>query len=98
MMEVDEVDESLFVPQPLPPLPHEEDIEDRQLMPPPPPRPRTPPVPKEYIPEQERPVVGPKPTDPSNPWRHAGIMRDIGGVDGFMKVMRGTHRFPDNSS
>ena len=42
-----------------------------------------------------KPTVGPKPVDPQRPFQHSGLMQDIGGVDGFMKVMRGTHRFPD---
>ena len=44
------------------------------------------------VPYAERPVVLPKPRD--RPFRHAGLMREIGGVQGFLNVMRGTHRFP----
>ena len=47
------------------------------------------------VPYELRPVVGPKPVDPRNPWRHAGLMSDIGGVEGFVRVQRGTHRYPD---
>lgn len=44
------------------------------------------------VPYAERPVVLPKPRD--RPFRHAGLMREIGGVQGFLNVVRGTHRFP----
>jgi hypothetical protein len=47
------------------------------------------------IPHADRQIVQPKPYDPLRPLRHAGLMRDIGGVEGFVNVMRGTHRFPD---
>jgi len=95
LQEVDETDESLFIPQPLPPLPsvstgpvnEGRDASDSKLMPPPPPRP---------LPYNERPEVQPLPFDPSNPWKNAGLMRDIGGVDGFVKVQKGTHRFPNS--
>ena len=79
--------------------------------PPVPPRPPTPPrapdpprkkprveapPPPARLPYDERPCVGHKPWDPRRgPFQNAGLMRDIGGVDGFMKVMRGTHRFPE---
>lgn len=78
-------------------------------LPPPPLRPPTPPplpyvppkrhkpepVVQNVIPYHERPVVQPKPFDPRSPFRHAGLMRDIGGVQGFMSVVRGTHRYPE---
>ena len=40
------------------------------------------------------PVVGP---DPSwKPFQHAGLLRDIGGMDGWKKVfVHKTHRLPD---
>tara|TARA_S200000501_G_C20535115_1_gene617457 strand:- start:59 stop:238 length:180 start_codon:yes stop_codon:yes gene_type:complete len=47
------------------------------------------------LPYAFRAVVLPKPRDPTNPFRHAGLMRDIGGVQGFMSVRRGTHKFPE---
>lgn len=47
------------------------------------------------MPYTERSVVRPKPFDNRSPFRHAGLMRDIGGVQAFMNVMRGTHRFPE---
>ncbi len=47
------------------------------------------------IPYALRPMVQPKPHDPRHPFRHAGLMRDVGGVEGFASVMRGTHRFPE---
>jgi hypothetical protein len=72
---------------------------------PPPPRPRpallAAPPPKrcmtESVPYAERPVVLPKPVDASRLFRHAGLMREIGGVQGFLKIVRGTHRFPKPS-
>jgi len=85
MAEVDEVDESQFIPQPLPPLPSQSVGPHNEGRDKPP------------VPYEQRPVVQPKPVDPSNPWKNAGLMRDIGGVDGYMKVKRGTHRYPDNS-
>ena len=87
LTEVDEVDESQFIPQPLPPLP---------------PLPSESNVPhnegrdKPQVPYDQRPVVQPKPFDPSNPWKNAGLMRDIGGVEGFKKVQNGTHRYPED--
>jgi len=47
---------------------------------------------------ESRPAVEPLPCDPRDPWKNVGLMRDIGGVDGFMKVMRGTHRFPEDKN
>ena len=47
------------------------------------------------LPYAYREVVLPKPRDPANPFRHAGLMRDIGGVQGFMSVQRGMRRFPE---
>ena len=67
--------------------------------PPQPPQPQQPHKP--YQPPEtyeSRPAVEPLPFDPRNPWKNAGLMRDIGGVDGFMKVMRGTHRFPEDKN
>ena len=52
---------------------------------------RVPPV----VPYYNRPVVFPLPRDPCKPFRHVGLMREIGGARGFMSVVRGTHRFPD---
>lgn len=49
------------------------------------------------VPYAERPVVLPKPVDASRLFRHAGLMREIGGVQGFLKIVRGTHRFPKPS-
>ena len=46
-------------------------------------------------PYAQRPAVLPKPSDASRPFRHAGLMREIGGVEGFLRVVRGTHRFPE---
>jgi hypothetical protein len=43
------------------------------------------------------PVVQPLPFDPANPFRNAGLMRDIGGVKGFMQLVRGTHRIPEEA-
>ena len=47
------------------------------------------------MPYAQRAIVLPKPRDPGRPFRHAGLMREIGGVQGFLKVVRGTHRFPE---
>ena len=47
------------------------------------------------VPYAQRPVVLPKPCDPSKLFRHAGLMREIGGVQGFLRVVRGTHRLPE---
>lgn len=47
------------------------------------------------VPERsEKPEVEPLPYDPTDPFKGAGLMRDIGGIAGFMKVQRGTHRYP----
>jgi hypothetical protein len=43
-----------------------------------------------------RPVVQPLPFDPANPFRNAGLMRDIGGAKGFMQLVKGTHRIPED--
>lgn len=51
---------------------------------------------REVIPYHQRIVARPKaPFDPRHPFRHAGLMRDIGGVHKFMAVVRGTHRIGD---
>ena len=47
------------------------------------------------VPYAQRPVVLPKPPDASRPFRHAGLMREIGGVQGFLRVVGGTHRLPE---
>lgn len=48
---------------------------------------------REVIPYGLRIVARPKtPFHPRHPFRNAGLMRDIGGVHGFMGVVRGTHR------
>lgn len=63
---------------------------------PPPPAPRRPCVDKApLLPYSQRAIVRPKPVDPLRPFRHCGLMREIGGVDGFMKVERGTHRLAE---
>lgn len=63
---------------------------------PPPPAPRRPRVDKApLLPYSQRAIVRPKPVDPLRPFRHCGLMREIGGVDGFMKVVRGTHRLAE---
>ena len=80
---------------PAEPPPKRPRTEPPPLMPPPAPRP--PPAPHR-VPYDERPRVGPKPTDPHRPFRHAGLMRDIGGVEGYMKVVRGTHRLPEDGA
>lgn len=43
------------------------------------------------------PVVQPLAFDPANPFRNAGLMRDIGGVKGFMQLVKGTHRMPEET-
>lgn len=51
---------------------------------------------REVIPYHQRIVARPKaPFDPRHPFRHAGLMRDIGGVEGYQRVVRGTHRIVD---
>ena len=101
MTEVDEVDEFKFVPLPLPPLPSHSPqwSNDATSVSPLPPLPPLPPSPPSLgLPNDNKPTVGSKAMDPSCPFRHAGLMREIGGADGFMKVVRGTHQFPNDSS
>ena len=66
------------------------DIELRALMPPPPPVAITSPV------ESRLPVVGPDPD-----WKlfeHAGLLREIGGLEGWRKVyVHKTHRLLDSA-
>lgn len=51
---------------------------------------------REVIPYCQRIVARPKaPFDPRYPFRNAGLMREIGGVRGFMAVQRGSHRIVD---
>lgn len=51
---------------------------------------------REVIAYHQRIVARPKaPFDPRHPFRNAGLMRDIGGVHGFMSVMRGEYRIVD---
>jgi len=47
---------------------------------------------REYTPYHQRLIARRKPADPKHPFRHAGLMSDIGGVEGFMCLVRGTHR------
>jgi hypothetical protein len=53
-------------------------------------------VAREHIPYQQRIVLGPKTVDPKTPFRHAGLMSDIGGVQGFMNLVKGTHRIAED--
>lgn len=51
---------------------------------------------REGVPYDQRIAARPKaPFDPRHPFRNAGLMREIGGVRGFMGVVRGTHRIAD---
>jgi hypothetical protein len=105
MADVDETDESLFVPQPLPPLPAlpalpampalsplpsmaDVDETDESLF-----EPREEPsLPR----EDSRPIARPKPIDSGTLFKNAGLMREIGGVDGFARLVKGSHRFVED--
>lgn len=51
---------------------------------------------REIVPYAMRIVARPRaPFDRQHPFRNAGLMREIGGVHGFMGLVRGTHRIVD---